>query len=405
MISWRHNRLFRLLTAVLSLPFLSFSAVPAAGEIPQTTAEWLDLYNHRRNNTYSVKLECTWQTLENGKLLEEWDQVVQLDDFGGKRIEEFGRVRTDRPPSKDRTLVDSIYAFDGNEYRELTTVWRVVDEKPLTRESKATLRAQPSASGGWIEVEPGEMAAINEAQTPLKLADYWFANCLTGALKEGLDPRSVPVAGRPGVWEVSLDSQDENMGHKCRAIVNEAQDNRLERLDLWHQTDWRQTCTADYVYENGRWRMASGALVRRGPREATGPAREVEQRVTVRAATYSGPSAGEIVALPVFPEGTTLSDRRTGATYRVGADASAEAAVADLAAEGREKTGALAVSVAAHRRWLEQLRLTFRSAGMGAVVGIIVTQVARIGSLAWRAYRSRAATATHDSTRSANVTA
>jgi hypothetical protein len=373
---------------LLSVPILSvaslLSAVPAVAEIPQTTAEWLALYNQRRNNTYSVRLECTWQSLVEGKLVEEWDQVFLLDDFGGKRIEEFGRVRGGLEPNEARFLTDAVYAFDGNEYREFTEYWRIEGNEPLNRERKEAIRrAGPSSKGGWVESEPGELATINDTLTPLKLADYWFGVCLTNAQQEGIEPLAQPVEDRPGVWRVTLESQNKTIGHKCRAVVNEAQDARVEQVDLWHEGAWIQTCEGTYVEEFGRWRLVTGNLIGRSLPRPDGSVRVREQRVTVHKTTFSGPS-GEVVTLPAFPAGTALTDQRSGAAYRVGSDASVEPEIAQLSVEGRQKLAELQARRGEYFRWPTQLRLAVWWAVAGVLTGLVAVRLWRAAVWLWR---------------------
>jgi hypothetical protein len=364
------------LTAALSLLLLGSFGSVATAEIPQTTTEWLALFNHRRNNTYSVKLECTWQSLVNGELDNEWNQIVQLDDFGGKRIDELGRERRHSPPSNERSMVDSVYAFDGNEYRELAKVWRVPAGAALTLLRKAELRQQqPASMSGWIEGEPGELATINDVLTPFKLGDYWFAMCLSRAAEEQLEPRIESVAGRPDLWEVVLESDNQSLGHKCRAIVNAAHDARVELIDLWHDGRVMQTCKATHMRDLARWRIATGTLVAHIDPQSGGSVREREFRVVVRKAVFSGPSAGDVVALPEFSLGTAITDQRTGASYRVGTDANVDKGVSELAVEGRQRLADLKESRSAYGRWPTQFRLTIQGAVLGAVVGLIALRL------------------------------
>jgi hypothetical protein len=200
---------------------------------------------------------------------------------------------------------------------------------------------------GSIEEEPGRPSGLNRTITPLRMADHWFLECLSNTMAEGLTLRVTPLEGRPGLWEVFVDSDDDSYGHKCRAVVDESKDLRAVKLDLWDTGRWAARYEMEYVHEDGRWKTARGkrrsfpppsgsesekaksaqAKVRQQPRV------ERESRFVVRK-SLAKLAPGDQVALPSFPMGAQVIDHRTSAEYIVGRDREVDAEFARLLAHG-----------------------------------------------------------------------
>jgi hypothetical protein len=313
----------RLLLA-LGLTALAAWPAPAAAEVPRTTLDWFNLIHRRNSDIYGVRMESSWQRLEDGKLVEEWDQIVETDDLGGIRIEELGRTQPG-PKGDDTILItDAVYAYNASEYRELTKTWVTSKKQPLTAARKAELRAGPPRTVfGEIEEEPGGPSGLRRTMTPMRMADHWFLECLSNTMPEGLDLQVRPLEDRPGLWEVLVDSDDDTYGHKCRAVVDEGKDLRVVELEMWDAGRWSARYEVEYELRERRWMTASGRYERfaRPGSEPSAPATLIasESRFSVTSLRITT-VAEDPTALPEFPAGTRTNDTRTRAMYTVGRD-------------------------------------------------------------------------------------
>jgi hypothetical protein len=321
-------------------------APSAMAEVPKTALEWFNLIHRRNADIYGVRIESTWQRLEKGKLVEEWDQILETDDLGGIRIEELGRTHVGSAGDDLIAITDAVYAFNGSEYRELTKTWGVSRKELLTPARKASLRkSDPRVVYATIEHEAGGPSALKRTQTPARMADHLFLECLSNTMSEGNELRVAPVDGRTGLWEVSVDSKDDTFGHKCRAVVDETADLRVVQLDLWDIGRWATRYEVAYAQEEAGWRTASGRCVnlakaspytQRFPQEVDAADIEGELRFVVAHSRLSA-APGDQIALPTLPRGAHVFDDRTNASYVIGRDQEVDMELRRLVGDGQRQ--------------------------------------------------------------------
>jgi hypothetical protein len=225
---------------------------------------------------------------------------------------------------------------------------------------------------GWLEQEPGEEAAINVRTTPLRMGEHWFTACLAAAAKEKLEPTVSPLADEPGRYLVELDSKNPEFGHKCRAVVDEGQDLRVVRLEMWDIDRFSHRFETDYAERDGRWVIASGRdLFWSGEGQDR---HERETRFDV-VKTYVGTTPENDLELPAFPAGTRVADRTTNAVYRVGRDLDVERDIDRLVEQARQRLAEIRKRQDEHYAWPTQARLALLYAAAGALTGVALTRV------------------------------
>jgi hypothetical protein len=271
-------------------------------------------------------------------------------------------------------LTSAVYAFDGAEYRELERRWEYSLRRGLAPEAiAATLRTPHRSAQGRIEAEPGDYSSLRQAETPLKWADYWFLICATNAAKEQLEPRTIPVDGQPGVWEVAFESKLPEWGHTCRGWVDTGQDNHVTRIELRSDGKWAGRYEASYLERNGRWLPARGSYAQlTPPLVQAGQEHAMALRFATREAS-AGERPTEQGFLPAFPVGAWVADLRTKAAYRVGREDESDERMERLVTKARREHASLVAERDEYGRWPTQLSLVAKYAAAGLVTGFVLS--------------------------------
>ena len=302
-------------------------------DIPTSTQGWLDVFKARQKGFTSIELTSHWKSYKDDALQEEWDQVCYTDDLGRQSLEEFGRLERSDQNKSLGALRDVICAYDGSEYRECNTRWRVAlgqhgDFGDLNR-----LRlAPPTAVQAWIHAAPEERSELKSATTPFSMLESAMMHCFIEANTNSIEPT---LSGGPMNHLWLLNIAIPSIG-AYDALVDTNQGSRFVSLTIQHKYGAVTKMEVAYANMERGWVPASGKRYYRGVDKDGRPSKAWASEFQV-----TNVKRGELREmsgfLPSFPKGAYVVDFRTDARYRVRMDGEVEKQMGFLVAEAKNQ--------------------------------------------------------------------